>query len=259
MRLLFTALLAGGLSLGLASPGLAQLRGGYRTPHRLHTSTDHQGYRRPPLRITLGVNVATYNGDITGRLPDNTLRVGFSAGIVKPLSPHLSLVSELSYVKLKAVDQRPDRGLSFQGTNGVLTAMARYNFLADERMFFGSARHNDSWQPFVQAGVGLLLFDPTSAVSVNGTTVALPPERRSSLYMYPHLAGVLPVGGGVTYRFSPYLALTLDGLYYFTSTDLLDDVSDRANPDKLDKFITAAFKVEIGLRSKKGKPLVHFD
>lgn len=258
MRLLFTALLTAG-ALALALPGAAQLRGGYHTPNRLHTAAKQQGYRRPPLRITLGLNLATYNGDVTGRLPDNSLRIGFSAGIVKPLSPHVSFVSELSYVKLKAVDQRPERGLRFEGTNGVLTAMIRYNFLSDEAMFFGGSRHAAHWQPFAQAGVGLLLFDPVSSVSQNGVTTVLPPERRSSLYMYPHLAGVLPVGGGLTYRFNPYLALTFDGLYYFTTTDLLDDVSDRANPDKLDKFITGAFKVEFGLHPKKGKPLVRFD
>lgn len=258
MRLLFTSLLTAG-SLALALPGLAQLRGGYHTPRRLHTLSKQQGYRRPPLRLAFGLNVASYNGDITGRLPDNTLRVGFSVGITKPLSPHLSFVSDLSYVKLKAVDQHPERGLRFEGTNGVLTALFRYNFLSDEAMFFGGARHPSSWQPFAEGGVGLLLFDPVSSVSQGGVTVVLPPERRNSNYMYPHLAGVLPVGGGVTYRANPYFALTLEGLYYFTSTDLLDDISDRGNPNIKDKFITAAFKVEFGLRPKKGKPLVHFD
>ncbi|MGI4864751.1 MAG: hypothetical protein ACRYFZ_12580 [Janthinobacterium lividum] len=258
MRLLFTALLTAG-ALALALPGAAQLRGGYHTPNRLHTVTKQQGYRRPPLRIALGVNLATYNGDITGQLPDNTLRLGFSGGIVLPLSPHVSFVSDLSYVRLKAVDQHPDRGLRFEGSNGTLTAMVRYNFLSDEAMFFAGARHASHWQPFAQAGAGLLLFDPTSSVSQNGVTVVLPPERRSSFYMYPHLAAVLPVGGGITYRFDSYLALTLEGLYNFTTTDLLDDVSDRANPDKLDKFITGAFKLEFGLHPKKGRPLVQYD
>ncbi|RZK61935.1 MAG: hypothetical protein EOO59_03860 [Hymenobacter sp.] len=257
MRLLLTILLVG--SVLLALPGRAQLRGGYHPPRRLHTATRQQPYRRPPLRVTVGVNLASYNGDITGRLPDNTLRLGFNLGLTQPLSPRLSFVADLSYVKLKAVDQRPARGLRFAGTNGVLTAMARYNFLADEAMFFGGARQAAHWQPFAQAGVGLLLFDPTAAVDSGGVVVPLLPERRNSNYAYPHLGAVLPVGGGITYRSSPYLAFTLEGLYYFTSTDLLDDVSARANPNRKDKFITAAFKVELGLHAKKGKQLVQFD
>lgn len=257
MRLPLTLFLAG--SLLAALPGVAQRRpAGYHTPERLH-SPNQQAYRRPPMRLTFGVNFASYNGDITGRLPDNSLRPGFGLGLVRPLSPHLSLVAELSYNKLQAVDQRPERGFSFTGTNGVLTVLGRYNFLADESMNFGPSYRKANFQPFVEAGAGLLLFDPVAYQTVAGVRTQLAPERRNSSYMYPHLGGVLPVGGGITVRRSPYFALTLEGLYYFTSTDLLDDVSARGNANKLDKFITAAFKVEVGLKPSKKKPLVHFD
>ena len=257
MRLFFTALLLS--SLAAALPSVAQQGSpGYHMPKRLHNAEQYS-YRRPPLRLTFGVNLATYNGDITSRLQDNKLRAGFGVGVVRPLSPHFSAVAELSYNKLKAVDQVAGRGLRFEGTNGVLTLMARYNFLADKSMNFGPSFASDSWQPFVQAGVGALLFDPVASVDVSGMAVVLPPERRNSNYMYPHLGGVLPVGAGVTYRLNPFFALTLEGMYYFTSTDLLDDVSARANANTLDKFATASFKLEFGLRSSKKKPLVHFD
>ncbi len=254
MRLSFTLFLAAGVLAAL--PSVAQRRpSGYHTPERLHNPDQH-AYRRPPMRVTFGVNFATYNGDITGRLSDNSLRPGFGLGLVRPMSPHVSLVAELSYNKLKAVDQRPDRGFSFQGTNGVLTVLGRYNFLSDESMNFGPSYRKANFQPFAQAGAGLLLFDPVAYQTVAGVRTRLDPERRNSDYSYPHLGGVLPVGGGVTVRTSPYFAVTLEGLYYFTSTDLLDDVSARANPDKLDKFITAGLKVEVGLKLSQKKPLV---
>ena len=257
MRLPLTLFLAGSLLATL--PSLAQRRpSGYHDPKRLHNS-EQRSYRRPPMRLTFGVNFATYNGDITGRLPDNTLRPGFGLGLVRPMSPHFSLAAELSYNKLKAVDQRPERGFSFTGTNGTLTLLARYNFLADESMNFGPSYKKANFQPFAEAGAGLLLFDPVAYQTVAGVRTQLEPERRNTQYMYPHIGGVLPVGGGVTMRTSPYFAVTLEGLYYFTSTDLLDDVSARANPNKLDKFITAGLKVEVGLKPSKKKPLVHFD
>lgn len=257
MRLLSTLFLAGGLLAAL--PGLAQRRpAGYHAPRRLHNSEQH-AYRRPPMRITFGVNFATYNGDITGRLPDNTLRPGFGLGVVRPMSPHFSLAAELSYNKLKATDQRPERGLRFEGTNGTLTVMARYNFLADKSMSFGPSFSWANFQPFATAGAGLLLFSPKAYQTVAGVTTQLEPERRNVNYLYPHLGSVLPVGGGVTVRTSPYFAVTLEGLYYFTSTDLLDDVSARGNADKLDKFITAGLKVEIGLKPSQKKPLVRYD
>jgi hypothetical protein len=257
MRLSLTLFLAGGLLAAL--PSVAQRRpSGYHDPKRLHNS-EQRSYRRPPMRLTFGVNFATYNGDITGRLPDNSLRPGFGLGLVRPMSPHISLVAELSYNKLKAVDQRPERGLSFEGTNGTLTLLGRYNFLSDESMNFGPSYKKAHFQPFAEVGLGALLYDPVAYQTVAGVRTKLEPERRNVNYLYPHLGAVLPVGGGVTIRTSPYFAVTLEGLYYFTSTDLLDDVSERANPDKLDKFITAGLKVEVGLKPSKKKPLVHFD
>jgi hypothetical protein len=257
MRLSSTLFLAG--SLLAALPGLAQHRpSGYHTPERLH-NPDQRSYRRPPMRLTFGVNLASYNGDVTGRLPDNSLRPGFGIGLVRPMSPHISLAAELSYNRLKAVDQRPERGFSFTGTNGVLTLMGRYNFLTDESMNFGPSYRKANFQPFAEIGVGGILFDPVAYQTVAGVRTQLEPERRNTQYMYPHLGAVLPVGGGLTVRTSPYFAVTLEGLYYFTSTDLLDDVSERANPKNLDKFITAGLKVEVGLKPSKKKPLVHFD
>jgi hypothetical protein len=257
MRLLVTLGLAGGLLAAL--PGLAQRQpAGYHAPRRLH-NPEQQSYRRPPMRLTFGVNFAGYNGDITSRLGDNSLRPGFGIGLVRPMSPHFSLLAELSYNKLKATDQRPERGLRFEGTNGTLTVMARYNFLADKSMNFGPAFSWANFQPFATAGAGLLLYDPQAYQTVAGVTTQLEPERRNINYLYPHLGAVLPVGLGVTMRASPYFAVTLEGLYYFTSTDLLDDVSARANSKTLDKFYTAGLKFEIGLKPSKKKPLVHFD
>jgi hypothetical protein len=257
MRLSLTLFLAG--SLLAALPSVAQHRpSGYHDPKRLHNS-EQRSYRRPPMRLTFGVNFAMYSGDITGRLPDNSLRPGFGVGLVRPMSPHFSLAAELSYNKLKAVDQRPERALSFEGTNGVLTLMGRYNFLSDESMNFGPSYKKANFQPFAEAGLGVLLYDPQAYQTVGGVRTQLQPERRNVNYLYPHLGAVLPVGAGVTVRSSPYFAVTLEGLYYFTSTDLLDDVSERGNSKTLDKFITAGFKVEVGLKPSKKKPLVHFD
>ena len=75
----------------------------------------------------------------------------------------------------------------------------------------------------------------------------------------PRPAVVLPVGAGVTLRAGEYVFFTFEGLYYFTTTDRLDDVSQRGNPNSLDSFATGTFKLEYALHRKKPKPLVHFD
>ena len=57
MRLPLTLFLAG--SLLAALPSVAQRRpSGYHDPKRLHNS-EQRSYRRPPMRLTFGVNFAT--------------------------------------------------------------------------------------------------------------------------------------------------------------------------------------------------------
>jgi hypothetical protein len=251
MRLLFlTALLGGMCSAVQAAPP------GYQPPRRFYTAS-HQAYRRLPTRLTFGINTAYYNGDLTNRFKDNTFRVGLSVGLVRTLTPHLTFGADLGYFKLKAQDYFPSRGYNFENTSGLLTAFLRYNLFADKSMYLGQNYHNTPVQVFVQAGVGGLVHSPTLAQNIGERyPVSVPPETPAP---YPAVAGVLPVGGGVTLHAGKSLAFTLEGLYYFTTTDLLDGVSQRGNPDSVDSFATGAFKVEYAFGHKRGKPLVHFD
>ena len=245
MRILLLSLLLGsGLAVAAAPPG-------YHPPRRFLTPRG-QPYHRPPLRLNLGLNGAYYNGDITNRLSDNKIRVGLNAGLAQSLSPHLTFALDLSYVHLKAKDYFPDRGLAFTSDNGLLAARLQYNLFADKSLFIGLNHQEMPLLIYVEAGAGALLYDPAASYRDQ----ALRPEPQQS---YPALAVVLPVGGGITLRAAPRLAFTLEGLYYFTSTDLLDDVSRRGNPDSKDAFATLTFKVEYSLGKTKGKQLIHND
>lgn len=251
MRSVLTALLGGSLA---AAPALAA-PADYYPPRHFYTSR-HQSYHRPPARLTLGAGAAYYDGDLTNRISSHP---SFSLGLVRPLSPHLSFGVDLAYVRLEAQDYNVSRGLRFTSTGGALTTFVRYNLLADKSMYLGPQYRPTRAQLFVQGGVGLLLN--SAQASANNPElpygrVALPPERPGG---YPTLAGVLPVGGGITLRASRALAFTLEGLVYFTSTDLLDDISQRASPEKKDNFATASLKLEYAFYRKRGKPLVHFD
>lgn len=254
MRLFLTALL--GASLSAALPVTTQAAPpGYR-PLRHYYTPSHQPYHRLPVRLTFGPNLAYYNGDIADKLKNNTLRLGLGLGLTHALSPHLTYGLELSYLKLKATDQLPARGYSFASTNGLLTTFLRYNLNADKSLYFGLNNQPTPVLAFVQAGVGALLNNPTASRQTADGVLVLAPERRGG---YPTLAAVLPVGGGVTLRASRSLHLTLEGLYYFTSTDLLDDVSQRGNPKSNDDFATVALKIEYAFYKKHGQPLAHHD
>jgi hypothetical protein len=252
MRSVLTALLGG--SLAAVAPAVAA-PADYHPPRHFYTAR-HQPYRRPPARLTFGVGAAYYDGDLTNRISRDP---AFSLGLVRPLSPHVSIGADLAYVRLQGDDYNVSRGLRFTSTGGALSTFVRYNLLADKSMYLGPGYRPSPVQLFVQGGVGLLLNSAqASANNPEAPTgrVALPPERPGG---YPRLAGVLPVGGGLTLRASRALAFTLEGLVYFTSTDLLDDISQRASPEKKDNFATASLKVEYAFYGKRGKPLVHFD
>ncbi|MDO7884973.1 hypothetical protein [Hymenobacter cheonanensis] len=241
---LLLALLGSSLSAIAAPPG-------YHAPRRFLTPSG-QPYHRQPLRLSLGLNLAYYNGDLTGKLKNNTLRVGVNAGLTKTLSPHLTFATDLSYLHLKATDDYPARGYSFSSDNGLLTGRLQYNILADKSLYVGPAHREVPVLIYVEAGVGAMVYDPAAAQQ----NVPLVPEGRNK---YPGLAAVLPVGGGVTLRASKRLAFSLEALYYFTSTDMLDDISQRGNPDQLDDFATLTLKAEFSLYRAHKKPLVHND
>ena len=245
MRLLFIAtLLAASFSAAARPPG-------YRHPRRYFTATN-QPYYRPPVRVNVGANLAYYNGDLTNRLGDNTLRVGLDLGMARSLSPHLTFALDLSYLHLKAKDYYPSRGYRFTTDAGALTALLRYNIFADKQMLIGPAHKAMPLLVFASAGGAALLYSP----SLSRFDSALPPEQGNS---YPAAALALPVGGGLTLRASPQLAFTAEALYYFTTTDLLDDVSQRGNPGKTDAFATVTLKAEFSFKKGHGKPLVRND
>lgn len=204
------------------------------------------------MRLNAGVNLAYYNGDLTNHLADNNFKVGLNVGLAKTLSPHLTFALDLSYLHLAAKDIYPQRGYSFNSDNALLTTLLRYNLFADKSMLIGPEHKEVPVLLFLSAGVGGMLFNP----SASQYGFALSPETKGG---YPGLAAVLPVGGGVTLRASKRLAFTAEALYYFTTTDLLDDVKQRGNPKSNDDFATLTFKVEYSLGKGKGKLLIHND
>jgi len=224
---------------------------GYHAPHRYLTPRNVP-YRRLPLRLNASLSTGYYNGDISSSSQQNNYRVGFGAGLAKGLSPHLTFALDLSSVRLGATDVFPERGLAFQGNNTLLTALLRFNIWADKSMLIGPKHAETPFLVFLSAGLGSLLYNPVATQY----GIALPPEAGNS---YPAIAGVLPFGGGVTLRASPRFAFTLEGLYFLTTTDMLDDVSQRGNPKSKDDFATLTFKVEYSLLKRHPKPLVEND
>ena len=243
----FRAVIFGALAAGIfSSPAaLAQHHQGQSRHY------NHQGraFYQGPLHITFGGGTALYNGDLGNSPSDNFFGPALSLGVLYRLTPHLHLGSEFSYVKMGARDKAKERGLAFTSTNGLGTVLLRFDLLPDESVFAATTAETPVFQIFVQGGVGLLLYNPQSYIgterATNDTSFLLP-ERND----YPALAGVLPVGGGFGVRLTDQLRANLEGNYYFTTTDQLDDINLRlggASANK-DGFATVMLKLEYSLK-----------
>ncbi len=193
---------------------------------RRHYDGQARPYYRGPFRFTLGAGVGYYNGDLTSSLGDQFLGPSLSAGLLYQLHPHWQVGGEISYLKLGAKDYLPERGLAFEGKNGVGITFVRWEPFHDEGAYATPHAPAAIIKPYLKVGAGFALYSPKSfrgaaRPSGNFTPAYLDPERND----YPALALVLPVGVGFTVRLTSQLSASLEGSYSLTTTDQLDDIS----------------------------------
>jgi hypothetical protein len=208
-----------------------------------HYTAQARPYYRGPVRFTLGAGVGLYNGYLAENLTNNLPGPSISLGALYMMRPHLVVGGEFTYFQLGAKDQIPERGIAFQGRNESLVGFIRYEFLHDEGEFAGARSPAALIKPYLKAGAGFLLYNPKSYRGTDRplpTTEYLPPEVND----YPAMALVAPVGLGLVFRLTPKINATAEAAYYFTSTDRLDDVSQRGNPNLKDGYGLVELKLE---------------
>lgn len=247
----FRALIFGVLAVGILNSHAAMAQFHHKVRHY---NSKGRPYYRGPLRITLGGGTAFYNGDLGSSPGDDFLGPALSLGVLYRLTPHLHLGSEFSYVEMGARDHLKERptgvsGLAFTSTSGLGTVFFRFDLLPDESVFASSQTEAPIFQVYVQGGAGLMLYNPQSyigTIRATNRTVFLAPERND----YPAMAAVAPLGAGFSVRLTEQLRANLEGNYYFTTTDQLDDVHIRLQGASAsnDGFGTLMLKLEYSLR-----------
>ena len=215
-----------------------------------HYNAQGRPYYQGPLHLTLAGGTGLYNGDLGNSPGDNFYGLAGSLGVLYRLTPHLHLGSEFGYVPLGARDNLRDRGLAFTSHNGLGTVFLRYDILNDESVFAASNSGPPIFQVYVQGGAGLLLYDPQSYLGTSratGSTSFFAPERND----YPALAGAFPVGAGFSVHLFDRWRAGLEGNYYFTTTDQLDDISNKrlgGASANTDGFGTLMLKLDYSLK-----------
>ena len=215
---------------------------------RRHYNAQGRPFYRGPVHLTFGAGTALYDGDLGNSPGNNFFGPAISAGGIYRLTAHLKIGGEFSYVELGARDQAKERGLAFTSTNGLGTVILRYDFIHDESIFAASQADAPTLQVYLQAGAGLMLYNPHSYIGTeraNKNTPYLAPERND----YPALAGVLPLGGGFSVLLTDRLRAGVEGNYYLSSSDQLDDINNRLGGASLNKdgFATVMLKLDYEL------------
>jgi hypothetical protein len=246
-RLVFAAALLAGMLSANAVQAQEKFEGLFN-PHKRRYDYQGRMYFRGPVRLTLGVGTAYYSGDLTSSLSENYLHPAVNAGVNYRLGPHFVAAGEVGYFTLAARDHLRDRNLAFVGHNLGLTAFLRYNPMADGTSYAGGSARSSFVLPFVQIGLGTLLYSPKvsrfDGVSPSRDDATNELAERSD---YPSITAVLPVGAGLTFRVNSRINATVEANYYFTNTDSLDDVKFRGNPQQNDGYGTGMLKLEYSI------------
>lgn len=245
----FSALIFGVLASVALSTQTAQAQYHYKVRHY---NSQGRPYYRGPVQLTVGGGTALYNGDLGNSPSNNFFSPAFSLGLRYRLTPHWHIGAEGSYVKMGARDQAKERGFAFTSTNGVGTATLRYDLIADQSVFAASLADAPIFQVYVQAGAGLILFDPKVYLGTEratDNTAFLPPERND----YPALSGVAGPGGGISVRLTDLLTVGIEGNYYFSTTDQLDGIHARLGGASAnnDGFGTVMLRLDYSLANLK--------
>jgi hypothetical protein len=191
--------------------------------------------------VSTGVGLGAYAGDIC-RLTDrhlqhNYLNPGLSAGLSYRLTNYAAVRWDNNYQSLR-VQSQPGTwgGLAFRA--GVLTSMVAVQVNASSKTNLEHEQHG--WDPYFFAGGGILFYQ--TAVSVDPAAY----ERFSQLLVQPRSskAAVFPVGAGVTWHQSGQWGVSLEAMYVFTTTDLLDGASLSIDPKpRKDDFLLLQLRV----------------
>jgi len=181
--------------------------------------------------VNLFGGISNYSGDLQSKpFTLDQSYAAFGAGAQYDITRHISVLSNISLMKVGAADKynKPDlqfRNLSFQ------TQILEWNVLGEYTFFDLSKKH---FSPYVFAGLAVYHFDPY-AFDSSGAKIYLQPlgTEGQGLPQYPDvkpynlLQLAIPVGAGVKLRISDNVVLSYEISFRKLFTDYLDDVSNK--------------------------------
>lgn len=177
------------------------------------------------LIATAGLNSSTYYGDLKDDSDIIDAKPSLSLGAMTALSRRISIRGEFSWVTLSGRDAESSddgkiyRNLSFTSSNYEFNVTGVVNaFQQRGNRFYQRPNYNI----YGFLGVGGLYFNPRA--ELNGQKYALQPLQTEGV-KYSRFAFVIPFGGGVKAKLTPFVNMALEMGWRKTFTDYIDDIS----------------------------------
>jgi hypothetical protein len=173
------------------------------------------------MRAIIGTGTSTYFGDLCESGDCLRARPQFSVGYNFRYTGKFSVRGDLTYFRLHGTDvdgKNARRNLSFRSGNIELSGAVVYDIFQYTKFY----NRRQFARPYVFAGFGLIYTNPRA--ELNGRWYNLRPLMTEGVE-YARIQPVIPYGGGVTFKVSPWLDLSVELGYRWAFTDYLDDVS----------------------------------
>lgn len=173
------------------------------------------------MRASFGSGTSTYFGDLCESGDCLRARPQASLGFNYRFTGKISLRGEFTYFRLYGTDvggKNARRNLSFRSGNTELYGAVVYDFFQYTKFY----SQRQFVRPYVFAGFGLIYTNPRA--ELDGKWYSLRPLMTEGVE-YSRVQPVIPYGGGVTFKVSPWLDFSVELGYRWSFSDYLDDVS----------------------------------
>src|ERR1700743_2548461 len=179
------------------------------------------------------LGAAQYIGDLNPNPRFNTPNLAAGAFFRKQFGNYVALRLGASYAFLGYSDRHNksnefmyERNLSFNSNVWELAVQGDFNFFK-----FQPGSDYNRYTPYITFGVGVFNYDPYTyyqgqkvflrSLGTEGQGSAAYPGKKE----YSTMAVCFPIGVGYKYNVSRRMNIGIEGIYRFTTTDYIDDVS----------------------------------
>ena len=230
---------------------------GQDTP--VSTATPESAY---PWEFGIKLGGSSLAGDLTDNSFPFIDQISPAGGIYlrRRLGNALALRAQLMYGFLQNNTDKADDADVMGLDASIETTVFEPSLSLDIEPFFGARFDNYTFKPglspYISGGIGYGIFGDDATEFGSGTTatsgdIAADAAARAD----DNTALVFPVGAGIRYYFSPKSSLAIDYRFRFTSSDLIDGVSQSfGDPDENDQysFLGLTYSVGFGARDADG-------